>query len=194
MSMGTLILFESTLSFLGLGIQPPAASWGNMLTGAQDLLHIGTGHDAGGDEAQQGPDRQREHRHERDRAPVQAVFHPARPERGKRVDCPQHSEEPRGEHQAHQRRGEDHDRMLGQEVAKLAPSPGTERGAHGELPLHVQGPHQDEVRQVRDRDEDDAADDRREDQVMRPGRFAVPGPERLGRANASAGARRCTLA
>ncbi len=39
MSMGTLILFESTLSFLGLGIQPPAASWGNMLTGAQDLLN-----------------------------------------------------------------------------------------------------------------------------------------------------------
>lgn len=38
MSIGTLILFESTLSFLGLGIQPPAASWGNMLTGAQDLL------------------------------------------------------------------------------------------------------------------------------------------------------------
>jgi peptide/nickel transport system permease protein len=38
MAAGTLILFESTLSFLGLGIQPPAASWGNMLTGAQDLL------------------------------------------------------------------------------------------------------------------------------------------------------------
>ncbi len=38
MSVGTLILFESTLSFLGLGIQPPAASWGNMLTGAQELL------------------------------------------------------------------------------------------------------------------------------------------------------------
>lgn len=38
MSIGTLILFESTLSFLGLGILPPAASWGNMLTGAQDLL------------------------------------------------------------------------------------------------------------------------------------------------------------
>jgi peptide/nickel transport system permease protein len=38
MSIGTLILFESTLSFLGLGIQPPAASWGNMLTGAQELL------------------------------------------------------------------------------------------------------------------------------------------------------------
>jgi peptide/nickel transport system permease protein len=38
MSIGTLILFESTLSFLRLGIQPPAASWGNMLTGAQELL------------------------------------------------------------------------------------------------------------------------------------------------------------
>ena len=38
MSVGTLILFESTLSVLGLGIQPPAASWGNMLTGAQELL------------------------------------------------------------------------------------------------------------------------------------------------------------
>ena len=38
MSIGTLVLFESTLSFLGLGIQPPAASWGNMLTGAQELL------------------------------------------------------------------------------------------------------------------------------------------------------------
>jgi peptide/nickel transport system permease protein len=37
-SVGALILLESTLSFLGLGIQPPAASWGNMLTGAQELL------------------------------------------------------------------------------------------------------------------------------------------------------------
>ena len=32
------ILAESTLSFLGLGIQPPAASWGNMLANAQDLV------------------------------------------------------------------------------------------------------------------------------------------------------------
>jgi peptide/nickel transport system permease protein len=32
------ILFESVLSFLGLGIQPPVPSWGNMLTGAQDLI------------------------------------------------------------------------------------------------------------------------------------------------------------
>jgi peptide/nickel transport system permease protein len=38
LSIGTLILLESTLSFLGLGIQPPAASWGNMLTGAQEML------------------------------------------------------------------------------------------------------------------------------------------------------------
>jgi peptide/nickel transport system permease protein len=38
MSIGSLILLESTLSFLGLGTQPPAASWGNMLSGAQDLL------------------------------------------------------------------------------------------------------------------------------------------------------------
>jgi peptide/nickel transport system permease protein len=38
MSIGSLVLLESTLSFLGLGTQPPAASWGNMLTNAQDLL------------------------------------------------------------------------------------------------------------------------------------------------------------
>jgi len=39
LSIGGLVLLESTLSFLGLGTQPPAASWGNMLTGAQELLH-----------------------------------------------------------------------------------------------------------------------------------------------------------
>lgn len=38
LSIGSLVLLESTLSFLGLGTQPPAASWGNMLTNAQDLL------------------------------------------------------------------------------------------------------------------------------------------------------------
>lgn len=38
MSVGGLILFESILSFLGLGIQPPMASWGNMLTNAQELI------------------------------------------------------------------------------------------------------------------------------------------------------------
>jgi peptide/nickel transport system permease protein len=36
--VGTLILVESSLSFLGLGISPPTPSWGNMLTNAaQDL-------------------------------------------------------------------------------------------------------------------------------------------------------------
>lgn len=38
MSVGSIILFESILSFLGLGIQPPVASWGNMLTNAQELI------------------------------------------------------------------------------------------------------------------------------------------------------------
>jgi len=38
LSIGHIILFESTLSFLGLGIQPPTASWGNMLTNAQELI------------------------------------------------------------------------------------------------------------------------------------------------------------
>jgi peptide/nickel transport system permease protein len=33
---------EATLSFLGLGVQPPAASWGNMLTDAQSLTVIRT--------------------------------------------------------------------------------------------------------------------------------------------------------
>jgi peptide/nickel transport system permease protein len=32
------ILAESTLSFLGLGIQPPAPSWGNMLANAQEMV------------------------------------------------------------------------------------------------------------------------------------------------------------
>ncbi|MEV0714191.1 ABC transporter permease [Asanoa sp. NPDC050611] len=34
------IALEATLSFLGLGVQPPAASWGNMLTDAQSLTVI----------------------------------------------------------------------------------------------------------------------------------------------------------
>jgi peptide/nickel transport system permease protein len=37
LSVGDVILLESVLSFLGLGIQPPLASWGTMLTNAQDL-------------------------------------------------------------------------------------------------------------------------------------------------------------
>ena len=31
------ILMESTLSFLGLGVRPPAPSWGNMLVAAQNM-------------------------------------------------------------------------------------------------------------------------------------------------------------
>jgi peptide/nickel transport system permease protein len=38
LSVGNVILLESVLSFLGLGIQPPAASWGNMLTNAQEAI------------------------------------------------------------------------------------------------------------------------------------------------------------
>jgi peptide/nickel transport system permease protein len=37
LSIGSVILLESVLSFLGLGIQPPIPSWGNMLTNAQEL-------------------------------------------------------------------------------------------------------------------------------------------------------------
>ncbi|WP_442603042.1 oligopeptide ABC transporter permease [Paenibacillus sp. KN14-4R] len=37
LQMGSMILTESSLSFLGLGIQPPNASWGNILNGAQSL-------------------------------------------------------------------------------------------------------------------------------------------------------------
>jgi len=38
LSVGAVILLESVLSFLGLGIQPPQPSWGNMLTNAQELI------------------------------------------------------------------------------------------------------------------------------------------------------------
>ena len=34
------ILTESVLSFLGIGIQPPTASWGNMLTAGKDNIEI----------------------------------------------------------------------------------------------------------------------------------------------------------
>lgn len=39
LSVGNVILTESILSFLGLGIQPPLPSWGNMLTNAQELIY-----------------------------------------------------------------------------------------------------------------------------------------------------------
>jgi peptide/nickel transport system permease protein len=38
LSIGNVILLESVLSFFGLGIQPPIASWGNLLTNAQELI------------------------------------------------------------------------------------------------------------------------------------------------------------
>jgi peptide/nickel transport system permease protein len=38
LSVGNAILLESVLSFLSLGIQPPLASWGSMLTNAQELI------------------------------------------------------------------------------------------------------------------------------------------------------------
>lgn len=40
LGVGNAILLESGLSFLGLGIQPPAPSWGNMISGGRDLLVI----------------------------------------------------------------------------------------------------------------------------------------------------------
>ncbi len=38
LTVGRVILLESVLSFLGLGIVPPTPSWGNMLTNAQELV------------------------------------------------------------------------------------------------------------------------------------------------------------
>ena len=37
-ALGSIILTESALSFLGLGIRPPTPSWGNMLSGAMDMV------------------------------------------------------------------------------------------------------------------------------------------------------------
>jgi peptide/nickel transport system permease protein len=38
LSVGDIILLESVLSFLGLGVQPPLASWGSMLSNAQETI------------------------------------------------------------------------------------------------------------------------------------------------------------
>lgn len=40
LSLSVAILLESSLSFLGLGIQPPEPSWGNMLSGARKVMMI----------------------------------------------------------------------------------------------------------------------------------------------------------
>jgi peptide/nickel transport system permease protein len=39
LNVGQAILLEAALSFLGLGIQPPTPSWGNMLTNARELIY-----------------------------------------------------------------------------------------------------------------------------------------------------------
>lgn len=39
LGVGESILFEAALSYLGLGIQPPTPSWGNMLFNAQELIY-----------------------------------------------------------------------------------------------------------------------------------------------------------
>ena len=38
LAMGRIMLTESGLSFLGVGIQPPLTSWGSMLTNAQEMM------------------------------------------------------------------------------------------------------------------------------------------------------------
>lgn len=40
-TIGNLILAESALSFLGLGVQPPTATWGNMLSKSQAFFTLG---------------------------------------------------------------------------------------------------------------------------------------------------------
>ena len=38
LNVGTAILTESALSYLGVGVQPPTASWGNMLSNSQSYI------------------------------------------------------------------------------------------------------------------------------------------------------------
>jgi peptide/nickel transport system permease protein len=40
MGLGTAIMAESSMSFLGLGAQPPTASWGSMISGGLDYLRV----------------------------------------------------------------------------------------------------------------------------------------------------------
>ncbi len=40
LGVGSAILVESALSFLGLGVQPPVPSWGNMLTEGKETLEV----------------------------------------------------------------------------------------------------------------------------------------------------------
>ena len=43
LSIGNIILLESALSFLGLGVQPPLPSWGNMLSAALQQMYSNPG-------------------------------------------------------------------------------------------------------------------------------------------------------
>jgi peptide/nickel transport system permease protein len=38
LGVGNAILLEAGLSFLGMGVQPPAPSWGNMIASGRDAL------------------------------------------------------------------------------------------------------------------------------------------------------------
>lgn len=40
LASATAVLAEAALSFLGLGVQPPNPSWGNLLTSGKDYIHI----------------------------------------------------------------------------------------------------------------------------------------------------------
>jgi peptide/nickel transport system permease protein len=40
LSIPSAIIFEATLSYLGLGVQPPTPSWGNILAGAQNYYSV----------------------------------------------------------------------------------------------------------------------------------------------------------
>jgi len=40
LGVGSAILVESALSFLGLGVQPPTPSWGNILTSGKDYIYL----------------------------------------------------------------------------------------------------------------------------------------------------------
>ena len=40
LSIPSAIIFEATLSYLGLGVEPPTASWGNILAGAQNYYSV----------------------------------------------------------------------------------------------------------------------------------------------------------
>lgn len=40
LGIASAILIESSLSFLGIGVQPPTPSWGNILTGGKDNIEI----------------------------------------------------------------------------------------------------------------------------------------------------------